>query len=45
MHKLLRVAGLIETTRADREMIIPCGSEFDRRFPGLLDAVLASRPV
>ena len=44
--KLLRAAGLIETTQAGREMINTLRrSEFDRRFPGLLDAVLANRPA
>lgn len=42
--KLLRAAGLIETTQVGREMINTLRrSEFDRRFPGLLDAVLANR--
>jgi DNA-binding transcriptional ArsR family regulator len=41
--KLLRAAGLIETTQAGREMISSLRrAEFDRRFPGLLDAVLAN---
>ena len=41
--KLLRAAGLIETTQAGREMINTLRrAEFDRRFPGLLDAVLAN---
>lgn len=44
--KLLRAAGLIETTQVGREMINTLRrSEFDRRFPGLLDAVLANRPA
>nr|WP_244501381.1 hypothetical protein [Sphingomonas gellani] len=44
--KLLRGAGLIETTQAGREMINTLRrAEFDRRFPGLLDAVLANRPA
>lgn len=44
--KLLRAAGLIETKQAGREMINTLRrSEFDRRFPGLLDAVLANRPA
>lgn len=39
--KLLRAAGLIETRQAGREMINSLRrAEFDRRFPGLLDAVL-----
>ncbi|NNM75742.1 helix-turn-helix transcriptional regulator [Sphingomonas sp. ID1715] len=43
--KLLRAAGLVETTQAGREMINTLRrSEFDRRFPGLLDVVLANRP-
>lgn len=42
--KLLRTAGLIQTTQAGREMINTLRrDEFDRRFPGLLDAVLANR--
>ena len=42
--KLLRAAGLIETTQAGREMINTLRrDDFDRRFPGLLDAVLANR--
>jgi DNA-binding transcriptional ArsR family regulator len=41
--KLLRAAGLIETTQAGREMINTLRrADFDRRFPGLLDAVLAN---
>ncbi len=44
--KLLRAAGLIETVQAGREMINTLRrSEFDQRFPGLLDAVLANRPA
>lgn len=44
--KLLRAAGLIETTQAGREMINTLRrEEFDERFPGLLDAVLANRAV
>ncbi len=44
--KLLRAAGLIETTQAGREMINTLRrDDFDRRFPGLLDAVLANRPT
>jgi len=41
----LRAAGLIETTQVGREMINTLRrDEFDRRLPGLLDAVLANRP-
>ena len=41
--KTLRAAGLIETTQSGREMInVLRRTEFDRRFPGLLDAVLAN---
>lgn len=41
--KMLRAAGLIETTQCGREMInVLRRAEFDRRFPGLLDAVLAN---
>lgn len=44
--KLLRAAGLIETTQAGREMINTLRRDaFDQRFPGLLDAVLANRPA
>jgi len=44
--KLLRAAGLIETTQVGREMINTLRrDEFDQRFPGLLDAVLANRPA
>ena len=44
--KLLRAAGLIETTQAGREMINTLRrADFDQRFPGLLDAVLANRPA
>lgn len=43
--KVLRAAGLIETTQAGREMINTLRrAEFDKRFPGLLDAVLANNP-
>ena len=43
--KLLRAAGLIETTQEGREMINTLRrTEFDQRFPGLLDAVLANNP-
>ncbi|MFC0104396.1 ArsR/SmtB family transcription factor [Sphingopyxis terrae] len=42
--KLLRAAGLIETTQAGREMINRLRrKEFEQRFPGLLDAILANR--
>jgi DNA-binding transcriptional ArsR family regulator len=41
--KVLRAGGLIETTQAGRAMINRLRrDEFDRRFPGLLDAVLSS---
>jgi DNA-binding transcriptional ArsR family regulator len=41
--KLLRAAGLIQTTQSGREMINTLRrGDFDRRFPGLLDAVLAN---
>lgn len=41
--KMLRAAGLIETTQSGREMInVLRRAEFERRFPGLLDAVLAN---
>ncbi len=44
--KLLRAAGLIETTQAGREMINRLRrKEFEQRFPGLLDAILANRPA
>lgn len=44
--KLLRAAGLIETTQVGREMINTLRrAEFDGRFPGLLDTVLANRPA
>ena len=43
--KLLRAAGLIETTQSGREMINTLRrNDFDQRFPGLLDAVLANQP-
>lgn len=43
--KLLRAAGLIETTQTGRMMINRLRrDEFDRRFPGLLAAVLANQP-
>jgi DNA-binding transcriptional ArsR family regulator len=41
--KTLRAAGLIETTQCGREMINALRRrDFDARFPGLLDAVLAN---
>ena len=41
--KLLRAAGLIETTQVGREMINTLRrTEFDQRFPGLLNAILAN---
>jgi DNA-binding transcriptional ArsR family regulator len=41
--KLLRAAGLVETTQAGRAMMNRLRrDEFDRRFPGLLDTVLAN---
>jgi DNA-binding transcriptional ArsR family regulator len=44
--KLLRAAGLIETSQVGREMINTLRrGDFDRRFPGLLDAVLANQPA
>jgi DNA-binding transcriptional ArsR family regulator len=44
--KLLRAAGLIETTQSGRTMINRLRrDEFDRRFPGLLQAVLANNPA
>lgn len=44
--KLLRSAGLIETRQSGREMINTLRrDEFDARFPGLLDAVLANQPA
>lgn len=43
--RVLRAAGLIETTQAGREMInVLRRKDFDTRFPGLLDAVLANKP-
>ncbi len=43
--KLLRAAGLIETAQAGREMINTLRrDEFNQRFPGLLDVVLANQP-
>ena len=42
----LRAAGLIETTQVGREMINTLRrAEFERRFPGLLEVVLANRPA
>lgn len=44
--KLLRAAGLIETAQAGREMINTLRrDEFNQRFPGLLDVVLANQPA
>ena len=44
--KTLRAAGLIETTQSGREMInVLRRAEFDQRFPGLLDAILANNAV
>lgn len=44
--RVLRAAGLIETIQSGREMINTLRrAEFDRRFPGLLDAVLANNAV
>ena len=44
--RVLRAAGLVETMQAGREMINTLRrNEFDRRFPGLLDAVLANNPA
>ena len=41
--KVLRAAGLIETMQVGREMINTLRrADFDRRFPGLLDTVLAN---
>lgn len=41
---LLRAAGLVETEAAGREKVNRLRrDEFDRRFPGLLDVVLANR--
>lgn len=41
--KMLRAAGLIHSEQVGREMINTLRrAEFDRRFPGLLAAVLAS---
>lgn len=44
--KLLRAAGLVETAQKGREAINTLRrAEFDARFPGLLDAVLANQPA
>lgn len=44
--KTLRAAGLIESRQSGREMINSLRrTEFDARFPGLLDAVLANQPA
>lgn len=44
--KVLRAAGLIETTQTGRSMMNRLRrEEFDRRFPGLLAAVLANNPA
>lgn len=41
---VLRGAGLVKTTAAGREKVnMLRRADFDRRFPGLLDAVLANR--
>jgi DNA-binding transcriptional ArsR family regulator len=41
--KVLRAAGLVETAQVGREMINTLRrAEFDKRFPGLLAAVLAN---
>jgi DNA-binding transcriptional ArsR family regulator len=43
--RILRGAGLVETRSAGREMHNTLRrADFERRFPGLLDAVLANRP-
>lgn len=43
--RVLRAAGLVQVAQSGREMInVLRREEFDRRFPGLLDAVLANRP-
>ena len=42
--KVLRAAGLVETNQHGREMINTLRrDEFDRRFPGLLNAVLVNQ--
>jgi DNA-binding transcriptional ArsR family regulator len=42
--KVLRAAGLVETNQHGREMINTLRrDEFNRRFPGLLDAVLTNQ--
>ncbi|WP_260598131.1 ArsR/SmtB family transcription factor [Sphingomonas endolithica] len=44
--RILRNAGLVETKSAGREMINTLRrAQFDARFPGLLDSVLANRPA
>ena len=44
--KVLRAAGLIETIQVGREMINTLRrDEFERRFPGLLNAVLTNIPA
>ncbi|WP_010183856.1 ArsR/SmtB family transcription factor [Sphingomonas sp. PAMC 26605] len=43
--RILRGAGLVETRSAGREMHNTLRrADFERRFPGLLDAILANRP-
>jgi DNA-binding transcriptional ArsR family regulator len=43
--RILRNAGLVETKAEGRQMINTLRREqFDARFPGLLDSVLANRP-
>ena len=43
--RILRGAGLVETKAAGREMISTLRrAQFDARFPGLLDSILANRP-
>ena len=42
--KMLRAAGLIESRQSGRELINTLRrADFDTRFPGLLDAVLANQ--
>lgn len=44
--RILRGAGLVETRAQGRDMLNTLRrAEFDRRFPGLLDSVLANRPA
>lgn len=44
--RILRNAGLVETKAEGRQMINTLRREqFDARFPGLLDSVLANRPA